>query len=146
MSEITVAAVDLGAESGRGMRAAFDGRTLRLSEAHRFPNQAVRLAVGERISLHWDVLRLFHEIKQGIGRAAHQGEIAAVGLDTWGVDFALLDERDRLIGNPHCYRDPRTDGVLESLTQRLPRAEIFERRSPQWRTHATHSSTPRARS
>ena len=137
MSEITVAAVDLGAESGRVMRAAFDGRTLRLSEAHRFPNQAVRLAVGERVSLHWDVLRLFHEIKQGIGRAAHQGAIAAVGLDTWGVDFALLDERDRLIGNPHCYRDPRTGGVLESLSQRLPRAEIFERTGIQFLTFNT---------
>jgi rhamnulokinase len=137
VSAITVAAVDLGAESGRVMRAAFDGRTLRLDEAHRFPNQAVRLAVGDRISLHWDVLRLFHEIKQGIARAAQHGDIAAVGLDTWGVDFALLDSRDRLLGNPHCYRDPRTDGVLDQLLQRVPRAEIFERTGIQFLTFNT---------
>jgi rhamnulokinase len=75
------------------------------------------------------VLRLFWEVKQGVGMSIQRfgRDIASMGLDTWGVDFALLDRDDRLIGNPYHYRDPRTDGMMEEAFRRVPRAEIFER-------------------
>jgi rhamnulokinase len=117
-------AFDLGAESGRTMLGQFDGQQLQLSEVHRFPNVPVHLPDG----LHWDVLRLWSEMKQGMAVAAReQGEnLAGVGLDTWGVDFALLDRDGALVSNPYHYRDNRTDGMLEEAFQRVPRQEIFE--------------------
>jgi rhamnulokinase len=115
-------ALDLGAESGRAMLGQFDGERIRLSEVHRFPNGPVHLPDG----LHWDVLRLWTEIKQGIGLAARgQAPLASVGLDTWAVDFGLLDRDGALIGNPYNYRDSRTDGMLAEAFRRIPRAEIF---------------------
>ena len=117
-------AFDLGAESGRGVIGGFDGKRLSLEEVHRFSNGAVHLPDG----LHWDVLRLFEEIKRGIGLCVkrHGRGISAMGIDTWGVDFALLDCRDALLGNPHHYRDPRTDGMLEEAFKRVPKRKIFE--------------------
>jgi rhamnulokinase len=116
-------AFDLGAESGRAVIGRFDGQRLTLEEVHRFPNGLVRLLD----SLHWDVLRLFTEIKNGLAKSVHQpgSEPASLGLDTWGVDFALLDERGVLAGNPYHYRDRRTDGMLEEAFRRVPREEIF---------------------
>ena len=116
-------ALDLGAESGRAMLGTVDGKLLRLSEVHRFSNGPVRLADG----LHWDVLRLWTEIKAGLALALRQmgTELAGIGLDTWGVDFALLDRDGGLISNPYHYRDNRTDGMLEQAFQRVPREEIF---------------------
>lgn len=118
-------AIDLGAESGRAMLGQLDGGRLALSELHRFPNTPVRLPGG----LHWDVLRLWAEIKNGLRLAAqqHGHGLASVGLDTWGVDFALLDRDGALIANPHHYRDSRTDGMLAEALRRLPREQIFER-------------------
>jgi rhamnulokinase len=117
-------AFDLGAESGRAVLGRFDGDRLRLTEVHRFPNEPVRLADG----LHWDVLRLFAEVKRGLALCAKKhGRPASIGLDTWGVDFALLDGKGSLIGNPHHYRDRRTDGMLEEAFRRVGREEIFER-------------------
>jgi rhamnulokinase len=117
-------AIDLGAESGRAMLGRFDGHRLELSEMHRFVNGPVRLSDG----LHWDVLRLWTEIKRGLAQAIReQGiDLAGIGLDTWGVDFALLDAQGALVSNPHHYRDGRTDGMLEEAFRRVPRAEIFE--------------------
>jgi rhamnulokinase len=117
-------ALDLGAESGRAVLGNFDGARLELSEVHRFANDPVRLRDG----LHWDVLRLWSEIKEGIVRAArgHGAELASIGIDTWGVDFGLLDRSGALIGNPYHYRDSRTDGLVEEAFRRVPRAEIFE--------------------
>ncbi len=117
-------AFDLGAESGRAMLGQFDGQRLQLSEVHRFPNVPVQLPDG----LHWDVLRLWGEIKQGLAGVARElGENpAGVGLDTWGVDFTLLDRNGELVSNPYHYRDSRTDGMLEEAFQRVPRGEIFE--------------------
>jgi rhamnulokinase len=127
MPNLTVAAIDLGAESGRVMQAGFDGETLRLDEAHRFPNQPVRVHAGGRENLHWDVLRLFHEIKHGLGKAGHAAQLASLGIDTWGVDFALLDARDRLLANPFHYRDARTEGMLDEIFKCVPRESVFER-------------------
>jgi rhamnulokinase len=116
-------AIDLGAESGRAMLGLFDGERLQIVEVHRFSNGPVRLNDG----LHWDVLRLWSEIKAGIAHAAKEagGELRAMGLDSWGVDFALLDRQGALIGNPFHYRDSRTDGMLEEAWRRVPRQEIF---------------------
>lgn len=115
-------AVDLGAESGRGILASFDDRQVSLREVHRFPNGPVRLNDG----IHWDVLRLWNEIKASIGRATIGGTaVESLGLDSWGVDFALLDQQGSLLANPFHYRDERTDGMMEAAFARMPRAEIF---------------------
>jgi rhamnulokinase len=116
-------AVDLGAESGRTIVGTLDGEKLALTETHRFTNGPVRLPDG----LHWDVLRLWSEIKTGIGisSAKIEGKLNSIGLDTWGVDFALLDGQGALLSNPFHYRDERTDGMLEEAFQRMPRSEIF---------------------
>lgn len=118
-------AFDLGAESGRAVVGLLEGDQLHLEEVHRFPNGPVRL-LG---SLHWDVLRLFSEMKRGLRMYVQQfgPDLASIGLDTWGVDFALLNRDDRLIGNPYHYRDTRTDGMMEEAFRRVPREEIFER-------------------
>ena len=117
-------AIDLGAESGRAILGEFDGQRLQLTDVHRFLNTPVRLPDG----LHWNVLRLLTEIKEGIGLAVHnQGvQLASIGLDTWGVDFGLLDRQGALLSNPYHYRDNRTDGILEIAFQRMPREQIFE--------------------
>jgi rhamnulokinase len=118
------AAVDLGAESGRVVVGSFDGKTVRLEEAHRFANVPVR-AAG---TLHWDVLRLWNDILDGLAmaRQAH-GELVGIGVDTWGVDFGLLDANASLLGNPVHYRDARNDGVMEHAFEIVPRDEIFAR-------------------
>ena len=97
-------AFDLGAESGRAMVGHFDGERLGLEELHRFSNGPV--FAGEH--LYSDVLRIWAEMQTGLQKAAAQSEtgLASVGVDTWGVDFALLDGQDRLLGNPFHYRDP----------------------------------------
>jgi rhamnulokinase len=117
-------AFDLGAESGRAILGSFDGERLTLRDLHRFPNTPTRLPSG----LHWDVLSLWREIQHGIAAANQQtsGAVSSIGLDTWGVDFGLLDHTGALLGNPHHYRDSRTDGMLDLAFQRVPRAEIFE--------------------
>jgi rhamnulokinase len=117
-------AFDLGAESGRAMLGQFDGERIRLSEVHRFSNGPVRLPDG----LHWDVLRLWTEIKCGLALAVQEygADLASVGLDTWGVDFGLLDRDGALVSNPYHYRDSRTDGMLDEAFRRVPRVEIFE--------------------
>jgi rhamnulokinase len=117
-------AFDLGAESGRAVVGLLEGDRLRLEEVHRFPNGPVRLPDG----LHWDVLRLWTEIKRGLALAVqeHGADLAGIGLDTWGVDFGLLDRDGALVSNPYHYRDSRTDGMLDEAFRRVPREEIFE--------------------
>ncbi|MBX3014262.1 MAG: rhamnulokinase [Caldilineaceae bacterium] len=116
-------AFDLGAESGRALLGAFDGERLTLADVHRFPNTPIRLPTG----LHWNVLQLWQEIKQGITLAAKAigGVPTSVGLDTWGVDFGLLDRNGVLVGLPYHYRDSRNDGMLEAAYQVVPSAAIF---------------------
>jgi len=117
-------AIDLGAESGRATLGTLDGGRLRLAEVHRFPNTPVRTLDG----LHWDVLRLWADIQEGIARAARAcpSGIASLGVDTWGVDFALLDAQGALIGNPYHYRDGRTRDMPGEAFRRVPRERIFE--------------------
>ncbi len=123
MREKVYLAIDLGAESGRVMAGCFDGARLRIEEIHRFANVPVRL----RGSLHWDILHLFSEIKRGLALAAraHGAALVSVGVDTWGVDYGLLDAGGRLLGHPFHYRDGRTDGMMGEAFRRLPKAEIY---------------------
>jgi len=122
MARKTVLAIDLGAESGRAVAVHFDGQELHLEEMHRFPNGPVEV----RGTLYWDFLRLWSEIKAGI----EKGKIhkpASIGVDTWGVDFGLLDKDGRLLSNPVCYRDNRTEGMMEAVFARVPQGSIFAR-------------------
>ncbi len=123
MTSSSFAAVDLGAESGRVILGTLADQKLKIEEIHRFPNGGVRLGY----SLFWDVLRLWDEIKTGLATAAEKtdGMIGSIGLDTWGVDFGLLDANDNLIGNPYHYRDPRTDGMLDTVFEQVPAAEVY---------------------
>ncbi len=117
-------AIDLGAESGRAILGTLHDDKLALAEIHRFPNIPVRLSDG----LHWNILQLWSEIKNAITIAARQcnEQAFSIGIDTWGVDFGLLDRRGALIGNPYHYRDNRTDGMMEQAFRRMPREKIFE--------------------
>ena len=115
-------AIDLGAESGRTMLGALNNGKLTITETHRFPNGPVRLPDG----IHWDVLRLWSEIKAGIAVTVKDGaKLSGLGLDTWGVDFALLDRHKDMLGNPFHYRDVRTDGMLDEAFRHMPRGDIF---------------------
>ena len=115
-------ALDLGAESGRAIVATLEADRLTLNEVHRFSNGPVRLPDG----LHWDVLRLWSEIKAGIAAAIKSGaKPIGIGVDTWGVDFALLDKNGALLCNPFHYRDARTDDMMDAVFQYLSRDEIF---------------------
>jgi rhamnulokinase len=122
-------AFDLGAESGRGVLGLFDGRELRLEVVHRFPNGGVRT----RDTLHWDVLRLYGEMLQTLRIcAADFGGVDSIGVDTWGVDFALLGRDGTLLGNPRHYRDPHTETIVEQAFQRVPRYEIYRQTGVQF--------------
>src|SRR5690606_36422274 len=101
-------AVDLGASNGRVITVE-TGQSLRLREIHRFPNRPVRLAD----TLHWDILSLYQGVLDGLAKM--DAEPASIGVDSWAVDYGLLDGDGRLIGNPVHYRDQRTDGVMERV-------------------------------
>lgn len=119
-----VLAFDLGASSGRAMLGRIVEGKIELEELHRFSNDPVQ--AGGR--LYWDVLRLLHELKQGLLKAKHRGiELDSIGIDTWGVDFGLLDDQGELIGNPFHYRDPHTNGAMERLFAKIPAEEVFSR-------------------
>lgn len=117
-------AFDFGASSGRAMLATFDGEKITLEEKHRFSNDPVNIN-GD---LHWDVLRLFFEIKQGILKCANSGDrdIDCIGIDTWAVDYGLLDENDKLIGNPYHYRDTRTEGMYDETFKLVSKEDIYK--------------------
>lgn len=118
-------AIDIGAGSGRVMAGRFDGKKLAIEEVRRFPNEGVRLPSG----WHWNVTQLFSDIKQGIAQACRQHGPAVVSLavDTWGVDYGLLDGNGRLLGVPWMYRDSRTDGTMPAVFDLVPREEIYRR-------------------
>ena len=126
MAEITkVLAFDFGASSGRAMLFTFDGETLSIEEMHRFSNDPVM--IGK--SFHWDVLRLFFEIKQGINKTVLAGhtDIEAIGIDTWGVDYGLFDKNGKLLGNPYHYRDTRTEGMVDFADKTIGKKYIFDK-------------------
>lgn len=127
MTKKTVLAVDMGAESGRVMAVHFDGRRLSLEELHRFANPLTTI----QGTIHWDFLHLWREMVAGIAKG-QAGKLASIGVDTWGVDFGLLDKQGHLIGNPVNYRDPRTEGMMEVVFSKVPREEIFAQTGSQF--------------
>jgi sugar (pentulose or hexulose) kinase len=117
-------AFDLGAESGRVVLGRLLNGHFELQEIHRFPNGPI--CIGN--SLHWNVLRLWGEMKHGLALAVREAgdALVSIGVDTWGVDFGLLDSDDHLIGNPFHYRDSRTNGILETISKSISPTEIFQ--------------------
>jgi len=130
---VNCAAVDLGASGGKVMLGRFNGARIKLDAVYRFPNGPVQ--GGKHI--YWDVRRLFGEVKKGLGMAAADGSLVSIGLDAWGNDFCLLDSAGELIENPHSYRDPRTDGVMEKALINMPRQDIYNHTGVQFMQHNT---------
>ncbi|HET7801823.1 MAG TPA: rhamnulokinase family protein, partial [Humibacillus xanthopallidus] len=125
MTELRVAAVDLGATSGRVMAATVavgDGDDrLEICEVHRFPNAPV--SVGG--SLHWDIVGTYREVLAGLREVVRTGPLDAIGIDSWAIDYGLLDRDGELLGTPYSYRDRRTDGVLEEVATIVPAEEAY---------------------
>jgi rhamnulokinase len=117
---ITLAAVDLGNESGRVMRVNYDGKHLSSTEIHRFGT----LPVTVHGTLYWDVLRIWQDVQDGLARLP---DASGIAVDSFGVDFGLLDARGDLIGNPVHMRDKRTEGMMRWVIERIPREMLFER-------------------
>ena len=117
-------AVDLGAESGRVMLGIVSADKIMLEEIHRFGNGPIE----EEGSLRWDFQKLLTEIKAGIGKAAKvaEAQIAGIGIDSWGVDFGLLDADGKLIENPYHYRDSRTNGMQDKAFEMISKRDIYE--------------------
>ncbi|ASA19930.1 rhamnulokinase [Paenibacillus donghaensis] len=121
---IKLLAIDLGASSGRVILGKYDGIVLSVEEIHRFDNTPVSILEH----LHWDVLRLFHEMKTGIRAAAREhDQLRSLSVDTWGVDYGFIDDGGRLLYSPHHYRDQRTVACRSELEGRVPPAEQFNR-------------------
>lgn len=112
---------DFGASSGRAVLGTFDGEKLDLQEIHRFQNDPVTV----NGTMYWDILRLFFEVKQALIKSKAYGALDGIGVDTWGVDFGLLDADGRLLENPVHYRDARTAGMLEKAFEYLPKSEFY---------------------
>lgn len=118
MTSTRHAAVDLGASSGRVVLAEVGPGRLDLREVHRFPNRPVRLPSG----LHWDLLGLYGQLLDGLRCC---GPVDTVGVDSWGVDYGLLDARGALVATPYHYRDERTKGVIDAVHERLPFDQMY---------------------
>jgi len=116
-------AIDVGAESGRVILGGISDGKLTLAEYHRFVNGPIR----QGDSLRWDFGKLFSEIKAGIAKTLkkNRGNVAGIGIDCWGVDFGLLDEKGQLLENPYHYRDSRTDGMMEKAFAMMDKRQIY---------------------
>lgn len=123
MSVSKFLAIDLGAESGRAIVGILENKKIFLDQVHRFPNKQIHV----HNHIYWDVLALFEEIKNGIRFAAQKGykDIEAIGVDTWGVDFGFLGKNNELLSFPFCYRDPRTNNIMEKVFQSIPQEYIY---------------------
>ena len=123
MKKLNLLGFDFGASSGRAMLGVYDGKTLELTEMHRFSNDPVMLN-GRFV---WDIQRLFFEMKAALLKCVKAGiSLDAIGIDTWGVDFGLLDQNGELLGLPVHYRDARTDDMMEEAFKIMPKEKIFE--------------------
>ncbi|MBS4535014.1 rhamnulokinase [Clostridium sp. D2Q-14] len=120
-NEKKVLAIDLGGSSGRAMLGTFNGNIINIHEIHRFSNDPVMM----NEIMYWDVLRLFYEIKQSLVKAKQYGKIDSIAIDTWGVDFGLLDEHGNLLENPIHYRDKRTKGMIEKSFQKISKKDFY---------------------
>lgn len=124
MTRMKLLAIDLGASSGRVMQAIYDGQTLQLTEVHRFANEPVSLNDG----LYWNILHLQNEIKRGIKKATQVDDIPirSISVDTWGVDYAYLDQAGDMIYLPHCYRDNRMGSYEADFYQAMAPEKLFD--------------------
>lgn len=120
--EKRVLAFDFGASGGRAMAGIYNGEKIILEELHRFSNDPVIV----RGVMYWDVLRLFYEMKQGILKGRQTGRFQSIGIDTWGVDFGLLDKDGILLENPVHYRDNRTKGMLEKSFDYIDKEQFYK--------------------
>lgn len=118
-----VLAIDFGASSGRAVIGSFDGTVIKLTEIHRFSNDPVTLGG----TMYWDFLRLFHEIKQALIKSKEYGEIDSIAIDTWGVDFGIIDKSGRLLENPVHYRDSRTAGTADYSKRFIDHKRLYEK-------------------
>jgi len=124
MSTKTFLAADLGASSGRVMAGHFDGRKITLEQLNRFDNTPVEIS-GH---LHWDVPALLTGIREGLAKAVASGRpLVSVGVDTWGVDYGLLDRQGRLLGLPYMYRDSRNDGMGDAFFKIYGRRKLYDK-------------------
>ena len=116
-------AFDIGASNGRAIVGEWDGKRLGCEDIYHFPNEPVQV----HGSIYWDALRLFGDIKKGLAECAgrYGSEVDGIGIDTWGVDFSLLDTDGRLLGNPHHYRDKRAKGMPEAIRLKVDAYEVF---------------------
>lgn len=112
-------AIDIGAETGR----VIVGDVSKMETIYRFSNNFVRV----KDSIFWDILGIFNEIKKGLKEAfkKYPDQIVSIGIDTWGVDYVLLDSDGDILGNPHHYRDNRTDNIMDEAFKIIPKEEIF---------------------
>lgn len=124
MATRNLAAVDLGADSGRVMLARYDGEHLTLEEVYRFPNRPLLIQQHR----FWNILALWQETLLGLRKARQMaGTLDSIGVDTWGIDYGLLDASGLLLGQPYQYRDHRTDGIMERVFARIPRETLYAR-------------------
>jgi len=116
-------AFDLGATSGRSILGTIDNNRLQIKELTAFPNQM--LQIGNHF--HWNIYSLFEHLKEGLTAAKNEGvEISSIGIDTWGVDFALLAKDGTILGAPYAYRDPHTEGAPEEYFKIVPREKVYD--------------------
>lgn len=123
MCDYKVLAIDFGASSGRAIIGNFKNDKIEIEEIHRFANDPVKL----NDTLYWDFLRLFFEIKQSLIKSKKYGKIESMGIDTWGVDFGILDKFGNLIENPVHYRDERTDNILKDVFEKIDKDELYNK-------------------
>lgn len=125
MTGRTVAAIDLGASSGRVLIGTLTDGRLEVAECSRFPNGAAYVRTAAEPDLVWDVLSLWRGIREGLAEAARRGPVDAIGIDTWGVDYGLLDADGRLLGNPAAYRSSRTARAVDRVHAVMGQAELY---------------------
>src|SRR5271166_2767477 len=113
-------AFDFGAESGRAVLARLHFGVLTIEEVHRFPNEPVEYGGA----LHWDAPQLWLQVRKALA-ALEEKQLAGIGVDAWGVDYALLGERGELLQNPFHYRDARTTRVMQEVFRKVPQEEIY---------------------
>ncbi len=135
MKTTNVIAFDIGAGSGRVCVGCFDGDKIVVAEKHRFLNEPVRVLNN----LHWDILKVFHELKAALARLDKGMCYLSVGIDGWGADYGLIDRRGRLIGNVYHYRDSRTKHITDKLLEKIPARELFAVTASDLKRHYTLS-------
>jgi len=123
MEKKKILAIDLGAESGRGVLGEFTGDRIEIKELHRFPTHNAKV----NSHIYWDVLGIYSEIKKIISLAKEEGDVEGVGITTWGVDFGLFGQKNLLLSNPFHYRDSRTQGIPEEVFAQVSRERLYEK-------------------